>query len=156
MKKTFQFDMAVNEIQFEADTAEKALTKLSLNLYKYGYVKSSYTDAILNREKIFPTGLAFSNYGVALPHTDCCHVNKPMIAVGVLKTPVIFHNMGDANQNVSVKIIFMLAMNNSKNQLQLLSSFMENLQDTALLENIVHAKTPERLTQIMSEKMTIY
>ena len=37
-----------------------------------------------------------------------------------------------------------------------LSSFMENLQDTALLENIVHAKTPERLTQIMSEKMTIY
>ncbi len=155
MGKTFQFDASVNKIQLEATTAEEALSKLSKNLYKCGYVKATYTDAILKREKKFPTGLPFKGYGVALPHADCCHVNKPMIAIGILKTPIIFKNMGDATQDVLVKIIFMLAMNNSDNQLQLLSELIQNLQDADLMENLVYAETAEKITQLMSGRINI-
>ena len=155
MGKTFQFDTAVNKIQLEAATAEEALIILSKGLCEYGYVKTTYTDAILDREKKFPTGLPFKGYGVALPHADCCHVNKPMIAIGILKTPIIFKNMGDANQDVLVKIIFMLAMNKSDNQLQLLSELTENLQDVSLLEKLVHAETADKITQIMSGRINI-
>lgn len=51
MGKTFQFDTSVNKIQLEAATAEEALIILSKGLCEYGYVKTTYTDAILDREK---------------------------------------------------------------------------------------------------------
>lgn len=155
MEKTFQFDTSVNQIALEANDAKDALKKISSLLYDFGYVKDTYPEAIITREKSFPTGLPFEKCGIALPHTDCCHVNKPMISISTLKTPVVFKNMGDASQDVSVKMIFMLAMNKSENQLQLLSELMENLQDNILMENLLQAHSSEELTKLMSGRITV-
>lgn len=155
MTKNFNFDSNVNKIALEATTDKEVLLKLSSLLHRHGYVKESYCNAIIEREKIFPTGLNFNKYGVALPHTDCCHVNKPMIAICTLKNPVIFKSMGDSNQNVSVNIIFMLAMNNSDNQLQLLSTLIENLQNQDLMSNLLRAQAPSTLTRLISNNIIL-
>ncbi|MDQ0205116.1 PTS sugar transporter subunit IIA [Pectinatus haikarae] len=155
MEKTFQFDTAVNQIKLEVKNSDEALKKISSLLYSFGYVKDTYSDAIIAREKLFPTGLPFEKCGVALPHTDCCHVNKPMIAICTLKTPVTFQNMGDASQPVSVKIIFMLAMKKSENQLQLLSELMENLQDNMLMENLLQTDSAKEITALMAGRITV-
>lgn len=151
----FQFDEKVNKIGVMSGTSEEVLKKMSRLLYDAGYVKNTYPSAIITREKTFPTGLPFEKCGIALPHTDCRHVNKPMISVCTLRKPVIFQNMGDKNKTVAVKIVFMLAMNKSENQLKLLSELITNLQDETLIENLLQADSPKNLTTLLSEKIKI-
>ena len=39
---------------------------------------------MITREERFPTGLDTGNFGIAIPHTDGIHVNKPAIAIAIL------------------------------------------------------------------------
>ena len=43
-------------IDLEASTNEEALSKLSDQMYQNGYVKESYKDAVIERERSFATG----------------------------------------------------------------------------------------------------
>ena len=64
-------DKEIFEINIKnISSKEEALTYLSDKLIEKGIVKESYKEAILNREKVFPTGLQFEKYGIAIPHTD--------------------------------------------------------------------------------------
>ncbi|WP_019554652.1 PTS sugar transporter subunit IIA [Propionispira raffinosivorans] len=153
MEKIFKFDETVIRVGIEAVDCYDALDQLANTLCNAGYVKKSYVDAIITREKIFPTGLPTGKYGVAIPHADICHVNSSMIAVGILKDPVEFKNMGDIEDTVSTKIIFMLAMNNSENQVKLLSAFMGNLQDQELLKNLAEAKNVHSVIKLIDGKI---
>lgn len=154
MAQIFKFDEQVIQTGIEAETAAEALEKIGAKLVEAGYVKNSYIAAIVEREKHFPTGLPTGENGVAIPHTDICHVMKPMIAVGILKEPVQFQNMGDHTQTVAVKIIFMLAMNHCDNQIKLLSAFMENLQDQVLLDQLANASSARRVAELMKGKIS--
>lgn len=153
MEKIFKFDENVIRVGIEAVDCYDALDQLANTLYDTGYVKKSYMEAIIAREKIFPTGLPTGKYGVAIPHSDICHVNSSMIAIGMLKDPVDFKNMGDIEDKVAVKIIFMLAMNNCENQVKLLSTFMGNLQDQELLKNLAEAKDTHSVIKLIDGKI---
>lgn len=153
MAQVFEFDERVIQTGVEAETSAEALKKIGAVLVETGYVKESYIDAIIEREKNFPTGLPTGENGVAIPHTDVCHVIRPMIAVGILKKPVLFKNMGDHNQEVPVKIVFMLAMNNCDNQVKLLSAFMGNLQDQNLLDGLANAENAQCVAALMKGKI---
>ena len=117
---------------------EEALTYLSDKLIAKGIVKESYKEAILNREKVFPTGLQFEKYGSAIPHTDVEHVNKEQIAVMTLENPVSFYQMGTNDVEVSVKVIFMLALKEAHSQLTILQQLIEILQDKEIMENLMN------------------
>ncbi len=145
----FEFDENVICTDVEAESAEEALRKVAAALMEAGYVKESYIEAIVKREGSFPTGLPTGENGVAIPHTDICHVVSPMIAIAILKHPVNFKNMAEHTENVAVRILFMLAMNNCENQVKLLSAFMGNLQDQELLMNLANADNPERVAELM-------
>ena len=64
---------------------DEAMMKLASLLKNGGFVKESFEKAVLDREKIFPTGLPTKPIGVAIPHTDAEHVNKGAMAVGILR-----------------------------------------------------------------------
>ena len=117
---------------------EEALTYLSDKLIEKGIVKESYKEAILNREKVFPTGLQFEKYGIAIPHTDVEHVNKEKIAVMTLENPVSFYQMGTNDVEVSVKVIFMLALKEAHSQLSILQQLIEILQDKEIMERLMN------------------
>ena len=89
----------LNEEVFEMNvpnmkTKEEALSYLADKLSSKGIVKESYKQAIIDREHVFPTGLQFEAYGIAIPHTDVEHVNKEQIALMTLKEAVSFYQMG--------------------------------------------------------------
>lgn len=63
---------------------------MSQQLTQQGYVTEGFTDAIIAREAVFPTGLQFEDYGVAIPHTDSDYVRETKIAIMTLKEPVPF------------------------------------------------------------------
>ena len=117
---------------------EEALTYLSDKLIEKGIVKESYKEAILNREKVFPTGLQFEKYGIAIPHTDVEYVNKEQIAVMTLENPVSFYQMGTNDVEVSVKVIFMLALKEAHSQLSILQQLIEILQDKEIMERLMN------------------
>ncbi|HHW03815.1 MAG TPA: PTS sugar transporter subunit IIA [Thermoanaerobacterales bacterium] len=140
------------EIDAEAEGKEEIIKKLAKLLISKGYAKESYLEAILEREKVFPTGLPTEGVGVAIPHADIKHVIKPAIAVAILKNPVQFNVMGNPEEKVSVKIIFMLAITDPNVQLKLLQDLMEVFQNKHLLLKLAVSKDVDTVLKLMTLK----
>ncbi|MBP2659330.1 MAG: sugar transporter subunit [Firmicutes bacterium] len=153
MGKCFEFDEKVIAVGLEVSDREDALRQMAQMLHNAGYVRDTYGEAIIRRERTFPTGLPTGENGVAIPHTDICHVIAPMIAVGILKTPVEFQNMGDIEDAIHVKIMFMLAMNNCDNQVRLLSELMQIIQDQYLLKKLCIAQSVTEIGRLLKDKI---
>ena len=129
----------LNEEVFEINVAniktkEEALSYLADKLTSKGIVKESYKQAIIDREHVFPTGLQFEAYGIAIPHTDVEHVNKEQMT---LKEAVPFYQMGTNDVEVPVRVIFMLALKEAHSQLTMLQQLIEVLQDKDIMERIL-------------------
>lgn len=111
-------------LDYEAGDSETLLTQLAAVLYSKGYVKDSYAKAVLEREKVFPTGLKTLGVEVAVPHTDPSHVRQPAILIARLASPVLFKEMGNSGKDVAVRLVFMLAVTDPKEHLATLSKLM--------------------------------
>ena len=144
------FDQKVMVLDIQADTSDDALNQLSQRLLENGYVKESFAQAIIDRELEFSTGLPGVGRGVAIPHADPHHVNRSIMAVGILRKPVPFKMMGNHDEIIEVEVMFMLALKESHSHMSVLQSLMDVIQNEALLTQIKEAATPEALYQLMS------
>lgn len=131
--------------QLDVKSATEAISTLADLLYEHNNVNQDYKKAVLDREKIFPTGLPSGKIGVAIPHTDVKYVNKPAIAFATLQKPVIFKNMADKSQDVEVQFMAMLAMKEPHSQVELLQSLMELFQHQELLAKLIKEKDSKNL-----------
>lgn len=130
------------------------LSQAADRLFEKGYVKSSYKDAVIAREKVFATGLPTVLGGVAIPHTDVEHVNSPAICMARLTSPVDFVIMGDDKETVSVDFIFMLAMKEAHAQIELLQNLMGILQDEDALRFVKTEKSAARIAAFVKERLS--
>ena len=93
--------MAMRDILFpecvithmKAKSKEDALHQLYEVLLKNGKVKTSFYDAVLERERDYPTGLELEEYNAAIPHVVPAHVEHSAMGIAVLDTPVTFQRM---------------------------------------------------------------
>lgn len=127
------FDKEVILFNQDASDNVSALTRLADSMYAKGVVTSEYRDALLKREESFPTGLMTQTIGVAIPHTDPDKMIEPQIGFMSLKHPVTFHQMGD-NAEIQVKLIFMLALKKSDDQLSMLQKLMALFQNQEAMD----------------------
>ncbi|WP_182188572.1 PTS sugar transporter subunit IIA [Pectinatus frisingensis] len=134
---------------------ETLLGKMADNLCENGFVKNTYKDAILAREKIFPTGLPTQPYGVAIPHTDIEHVNTPAISIARFKEPVEFTIMGEKDVTVPVKLAFMLAMKEKHTQLDMLQKLMAVLQNEDALNFLAAEQNSVSIKTFIQEKLDL-
>lgn len=132
---------------------EVVLTKLGRKLYEEGCVKESFVQAVLDREKIYPTGLPTQGVGIAIPHTDSIHVNKKAIIIGILESTVEFQVMGSTDEFVQVGIIFMLAIENPEAQLEMLQKLIELCQSEEVLYTLKKHEDKERIKDIVAKLM---
>jgi PTS system galactitol-specific IIA component len=133
--------------------AGEAISFLSRSLYQAGYVKDTFEEAVLKREEEYPTGLPTVGYGVAIPHTDAEHVLKPTIAVGVLKKPVVFKEMGYPDSTVNVSLVCVLALEKS-GYVDLLSKFVEAIQDRDFLNRVCTEKDRSKIAMLLNAKLS--
>lgn len=140
----------------EARDAADAIRALGTLLYQQGYVRDTFVEAVLEREKSFPTGLPTAEIQVAIPHADVEHVVKPGIAIGVLEEPVEFGEMGSEDQKVRVKIICMLAVRQSETLVSLLKSLVGMFQDVDFLRRIVNAGDAVEIAAIFSDRLPMF
>ena len=114
-------------------------------------VKPSYVEAVVAREKVFPTGLAADGLNIAIPHTDPEHVLRPGMGVVVTKEPIEVSMMGSPDIKLQSKIFFPLAMEHPKKQLDLLRQLMNVFKTKEDLDTISSATTPEEVLAVTSK-----
>lgn len=137
----------------QAGDAAEAISLLGARLQAGGFVKDSWTQATLEREKIFATGLPTPEVGVAIPHTDIEHVLQPAIAIGVLQQPVLFGEMGNPEQAVAVRLVCALAVARSELLVSLLQQLVQLFQTPGVLQHIVSQQTPQEIIRIFENHM---
>ncbi|QVI35991.1 PTS galactitol transporter subunit IIA [Lacticaseibacillus chiayiensis] len=125
--------------------SDDALKSMATTMVENQYVKSSFIDAVVNREHQFPTGLPTGGIMVAIPHADWTNVNRGTISVATLKTPIIFKNMGDPGEDLAVRLIFMLAVSEPHAEVTLLKDLMGIVQNQSTLQGLLDAKTDDEL-----------
>ncbi|MEK3857255.1 PTS sugar transporter subunit IIA [Cytobacillus sp. FSL H8-0458] len=145
------FDKKITLFNLEACDRQDALRQMVNSLRAENLVAASFEQGILEREESFPTGLAVKPFGVAIPHTDADKVICPQIAFASLKNPVKFLVMGNnAQEEIDVSLIFMLALKNPADQLTMLQRLMEILQDQILLTEFSECKNKNEFDDLLN------
>lgn len=136
----------------DEDDKETLLAKMSEVLIDAEFVHPSYQQAVIERERIFPTGLPTKGINVAIPHTDSIHVKKEGFLVGVLEKPVTFEMMASKDVFLEVELIFMLAIKQPEDQLVMLQKLMLLCQDE---QNLQLLKAKEKVVEVEQLLKTI-
>lgn len=140
----------------KAESNAEVIKILGDKLHALGYVKEDYVPSVIQREGNFPTGLMLGGrYNVAIPHTDTIHVNNPGVAFASLEKPVIFKNMGEPDSGIEVNMVFLLAVKDPKDQVELLQKLIEMFQNEELLEDLYKAKDGAIVEHILNEQLGI-
>ena len=134
-------------------SSEEIIRKLGKLLLEEKYVKDSFVEAVLDREKIFPTGLQTTTIGFAIPHTDAEHVLKSTVAIATLKSPVTFMAMGSPEDEISVSIVMMLAISDPKKVIDTLTKVISILQNEATIDELINATTNIEIQGAFNEHM---
>lgn len=127
-----------------ATSAAGVLRAVAEQALEQGFVRDTFADALLAREKEFPTGLP-TPLPVAIPHTDPEHVLRPALAAVLLDPPVEFGEMGGADRTVAVRLAVVLMVTDPSSQVGLLSRLITALRRPDLEEALAGADTPSAL-----------
>lgn len=125
-------------------SAADVLRAVADQALEQGFVRDTFGDALLAREKEFPTGLP-TPLPVAIPHTDPEHVLRPALAAVLLDPPVEFGEMGGADRTVAVRLAVVLMVTDPGSQVGLLSRLIMALRQPDLEATLAGADTPEAL-----------
>ena len=143
----------------EADNQEQLFDQVATLLEEKKVVTDTYRSALIEREKMFPTGLDMEFLGkdlpnVAIPHTDTIHNLTENVVVVRLAKPVTFHNMIAPNKEVEVSLLFFIINNSSSSQTNILAQLMDFFTGNGHLEALSKITEPEALFQYISEATT--
>lgn len=136
-------------IGLDCEDAQQALRVLANAFVEGGVVKESFVQAVLDREKVYPTALPAAPFDIAIPHTVSAHVIQPSMAVATLAHPLEFQQMGSPDITLHPQILFMLAISDPKEQITLLRRIMKLLQNEQLLQQVKDASTPEEIMELL-------
>lgn len=140
----------------EADNQEQLFDQVATLLEEKKVVTDTYRSALIEREKMFPTGLDMEFLGkdlpnVAIPHTDTIHNLTENVVVVRLEKPVTFHNMIAPDKEVEVSLLFFIINNSSSSQTNILAQLMDFFTGNGHLEALSQITEPEALFQYISE-----
>lgn len=127
-------------LNYQAQSAAEVIAHLGQRLLAAGYVRESFIEAALKRERELPTGLPLAGgVNAAIPHTDVEHVIKPGVALATLATPVNFRNMVTPEEEVPVRLVFLLALDQPKAQVEMLQQISTVLQQPEVVAQLIES-----------------
>ena len=149
-KKLFSNDLIFLNVDYK--TKEELVEDISKKLKEDNRVKDTFLKAITDREIEYPTGLPIEPIGVAIPHTDPEHVIEPCIVIIKPNNPIMFKEMGQGENDIPCKFIFMLVIKNNGEQVELLQNLISifvNEENMNLLNNCKNEKEIYELIQTL-------
>jgi galactitol PTS system EIIA component len=140
-------------LQLEAVDSEQVIRELGGRLRQLDCVKEGFVDATLRREADMPTGLPLGgDINAAIPHVDIEYVNRSALALATLASPVVFQNMVDPDEEVPVRLVIMLALDQPKSQIEMLQEVSGVLQKPDLVLRLMTAADAREALAILSDK----
>ncbi|HAE61560.1 MAG TPA: PTS sugar transporter subunit IIA [Eubacteriaceae bacterium] len=136
---------------YKCEKFEDVIYALCQRLVEGKAIEKEYFDAVIEREKKFPTGLPTEPYKVAIPHASGDGlVLKSSLAVAVLNKPVNVIEAGSSvGKNLKVDIVFLIAMKSADGQLDMLRRLNEIFTKKEYLEKIKNSETPKEVINIL-------
>jgi PTS system galactitol-specific IIA component len=132
---------------------EKLLTIMSEAALKNKWVKPGYLEALLTREKKYPTGLHTLGVEVAIPHADPEWTVTPGMIVSILDQPTEFEPMGGQGDIVKARFVFLLLIPDADTHLQFLQTLAEFIEDEAKLSNLGKTKDITPLLEFFKKNL---
>lgn len=137
-------------LHYTAADSKDVITHLGKCLFDAGYVRDTFVDAALDRESRLPTGLPLSgDVNAAIPHTEVEHVMKPGLAMATLSAPVIFQNMISPEEAVPCQLVFVMALDQPKAQIEMLQEIAGILQNPAVISDLMSANDFEAVRVVL-------
>ncbi|MEO3990319.1 PTS galactitol transporter subunit IIA [Pseudocitrobacter cyperus] len=124
---------------------QQALTHIGEEMVAKGVVHDTYPQALIEREAIFPTGIALEKHAVAIPHCEATHAKSPAIYLIRPNNPVSFQQADD-DEEIAVSLIIALIVENPTAQLKLLRRLFGELQNPDTLDALLSASDSELAT----------
>ena len=143
-------DEKLIELGLDASTREEAIKVVADKLYALDYVNPGYYENVVKREQEFPTGLP-SVIPVAVCHTEAQYVKQSAMGVATLAHPIEFREMGTPERSVQAEIIFLIALNDSKQQVPWLKKMAGVFKSEATLRAIKESKNPAQLAAYLQD-----
>ncbi len=140
-------------LDVEASSTEDLFTSIVPEFENMGYVNDEYLEALLEREKVFPTGLPTVPYCVAIPHTDSKYVLKSGIGVVKPKETIRFKEMGSVDGEVDAKYVFFLIIENGSDHIESLQTLINFVMDDSNMKALDEAFTKEEIAKIINAKL---
>ncbi len=139
-----------------ADNQEDLFNQVANLLEERHIVTFSYKNALIERERAFPTGLDMNFLGkdlpnVAIPHTDIVHNLAEKVVVVRLDQPVTFHNMIVPSNEVQVSLLFFIINNSNASQTNILAQLMDFFTAAGNLEALSKLDDADKLFHYISE-----
>lgn len=139
-----------------ADNQEDLFNQVANLLEERHIVTFSYKNALIERERAFPTGLDMNFLGkdlpnVAIPHTDIVHNLAEKVVVVRLDQPVTFHNMIVPSNGVQVSLLFFIINNSNASQTNILAQLMDFFTAAGNLEALSKMDDADKLFHYISE-----
>lgn len=136
-----------------APTREAVIRQLAARLAQNGYTDEGYADAVLERERDYPTGLPTDDVATALPHAAYAGIAKTGVGVARLRTPVAFDCMDGSGDALPVSLVFLMAnAAGGDAHLEDLQELMDCFSRTGFLKALYEAPDAQAFLQVFADK----
>lgn len=123
--------------------SQQALHHIGKTMLEKNIVTDDYPAALLNREAMYPTGIALDQHGIAIPHCEAQYAKSPAIYLIRPDLPVSFRRADDED-NIAASLIIALIVTNPNEQIDLLRRLFAKLQISKTVEALL-AEPPDKL-----------
>jgi PTS system galactitol-specific IIA component len=124
---------------------QQVLAHIGEEMLAKGVVHDTYPAALLEREAVFPTGIALEQHAVAIPHCEAIHAKSPALYLIRPTRPVKFQQADD-DAEIDASLIIALIVENPTAQLKLLRRLFGELQNPETLVALLNAPDSELAT----------
>jgi PTS system galactitol-specific IIA component len=136
---------------------EDCYKSLAGKLLEEKKVKPLFWKSVYEREKQFPTGLQITpRFGLAIPHaSDPTLTIEPALSIAILDHPISVNSMANADENVMVSIVVMLALVAAEDHLKMLQALVETFQNDELIERLLNLSNTQDAKGILEGHLGI-
>ena len=131
---------------------ENLFSFLNEQLLERGMVKDTFYNALKEREKEFPTGIIDDPFNIALPHVDSEHVKTNALIVCKLSNEILFHRMDKIDEDIPVKMVFLLLIKNEKMHVEALMNLTKIWMDKEFMKELLILKDKNEFVKKLEER----
>jgi PTS system galactitol-specific IIA component len=144
--------VVLNEV---AADASALINLLAGKLHEQGLVTADYGRQTCERELHHPTGLPTKPFCIAFPHADAEGVHQSALALATLKSPVVFKNMGDPDEDLQVPLVLMLANRDPVEQVKTLRNLAVIFGMPEKLQTLRDQPTPQAVVAWLRRELRL-